>query len=635
MVGNETRCRYGIRTGILLILVLLLAVTPVSAKSKKPKKLYLQATATTVDIGGRIKVSVRKVSPKKASKSVKWKSSNKKVATVSKSGYVTGRKKGTVTITATSRKNRKVHRKIRIKVTDLKATSVKVNPSSIQLAVQERKTLKATVKGKTGFYNQGVRWKSSNQSVATVDSNGNVMGRGNGETTITATEKGGTKKTTCKVMVFQTVTPKVVWDNLKTGKYTILDLRLTAGTNNESGFEDGHLPTSLNCSVAKDFADKDSIEAKSGEENVRNIVSKYGTDRNYLLIGDGGRYEKRGMELLKKEGVASSRIYILSDNGKLNGYQGFTGWKKVYPDYVVKALHTGSWSFQDTITEEQLQKDMQGGKLYTIIDARAKEQYDLSHAPSAWNAPCRAGDNKENPKSSILSREERKDNFQEMVKENPDAIFVVMCYSGTRYSNNAKETMVQDYNIPAEKIIIQQGGMGSWTGALTSAPKVDTEKKQVTVPAMKNPELDVDPSKKCSHFLTNIDGEHRKDAVLETYVTSLQLEKALEEIGAKNSVEVSIKWDDFTKTGSGSLENIMGSFPADENFKFKDGANLSQDCLLSLSDCEDGLLEPKSGVARDVKYAVKKGTLPTSEHEKTQSNNPDEKNVIYVTFSVK
>lgn len=636
MVGNTRKD--GIRKGILLLLVLMLAATPVSAKSQNPRKIYLQATATTVDIGGRIKVSVRKVSPKRTSKSVKWKSSNKKVATVSKAGYVTGKKKGTVTITATSTKNRKVHKKIRIKVADLKATSVKVSKSSIKLARQEQTTLKATVKGKTGFNNQGVIWKSANNSVAKVDSKGNVTGIGNGETTITATEKGGGKKASCKVTVFQTTTPKDVWNNLKTGKYVILDLRLTAGTNDEVGFDEGHLPTSVGCSVAKDFADENSIEAKSGEENVGNAVSKYGTNRNYLLIGDGGRYEMRGIELLKKNGVDSSRIYILSDNGKMTGHLGLTAWEKAYPDYIVKSFQTSTWSFKDTITGQQLQKDMAGKQLYTIIDARAKEQYDFAHAPGAWNAPCRAGDNKENPKSSILSKEERKDNFQEVVKENPDAIFVVMCYSGTRYSNNAKETLVQDYNIPAEKIIIQQGGMGSWTGPVMSQPKVDKETKQVTVAAVKNPDLDSNPTKKMSHYLTSVTSSHRRDSVLETNVTSPQLSKALEEVGVKNSLEISVKWDDFTKKGSGTISDTLEEFTvAGESAAFNRTSepNLERGCLVSLSGCRDGLLQPANCSVGDAKYAVKKGALPTSEHEPTQPSNPEEKNVVYVTFTVK
>ena len=68
------------------------------AASKKPTKITLKATSKTVDIKGKVKVSVKSVKPSKASKSVTYKSSNKKIATVSSKGAVTGKKKGTVKI---------------------------------------------------------------------------------------------------------------------------------------------------------------------------------------------------------------------------------------------------------------------------------------------------------------------------------------------------------------------------------------------------------------------------------------------------------------------------------------------------------------------------------------------------------
>ena len=132
------------------------------AASKKPTKITLKATSKTVDIKGKVKVSVKSVKPSKASKSVTYKSSNKKIATVSSKGTVIGKKKGTVKITATSKKNKKVKSTIKIKVKDLKASSVKLNTTSKTVASGKTTTLKATVKGATGFYNQGVTWKSSN-----------------------------------------------------------------------------------------------------------------------------------------------------------------------------------------------------------------------------------------------------------------------------------------------------------------------------------------------------------------------------------------------------------------------------------------------------------------------------------------
>ena len=97
---KRSKKMFTVMLALCVALSMAMASVTANAATKKPKKIYLKATSTTVDIKGKVKVSVYKTKPSKASKSVKWKSSNKKVATVSKSGYVTGKKKGTVKITA-------------------------------------------------------------------------------------------------------------------------------------------------------------------------------------------------------------------------------------------------------------------------------------------------------------------------------------------------------------------------------------------------------------------------------------------------------------------------------------------------------------------------------------------------------
>ena len=69
------------------------AALTADAATVKPKSLTISATAKTVDIGGKVTVKVKSVKPANAGKSVTWKSSNKKIATVTSKGVVKGIKK--------------------------------------------------------------------------------------------------------------------------------------------------------------------------------------------------------------------------------------------------------------------------------------------------------------------------------------------------------------------------------------------------------------------------------------------------------------------------------------------------------------------------------------------------------------
>lgn len=93
------------------ILSLTLAFTMVFSSvgvNAATKKLTLKASSTTVTVGKTVKI--------KASTKVTWKTSNKKIATVSSNGVVKGKSEGTVKITATSKANKKLKKTIRIKV---------------------------------------------------------------------------------------------------------------------------------------------------------------------------------------------------------------------------------------------------------------------------------------------------------------------------------------------------------------------------------------------------------------------------------------------------------------------------------------------------------------------------------------
>ena len=134
------------------------------------------------------------VSPEIDDKSVTWKSSDTKIATVSSTGKVKGVKAGFVTITCT-----------------LNATGESVSCQITVGYVKLDKTEVIIKKGKTvtltptvypsKLEDRSVTWKSSNTAVATVTSAGKVKGVKSGTATITCTSNATGLSTTCTVTV--------------------------------------------------------------------------------------------------------------------------------------------------------------------------------------------------------------------------------------------------------------------------------------------------------------------------------------------------------------------------------------------------------------------------------------------------
>ena len=291
---------------------------------------------------------------------------------------------------------------------------------------------------------------------------------------------------------------------------------------------------------------------------------------------------------------------------------------------------------------EQLQEDIDGLKLYTVLDARATEQYDLTHAPGAWSTPCRKGDDYDNAYNAILSPEARKDNFKEVVEKNPNAIFAIICYSGTRYSNNAKETLMKDFGIPEERIIVQRGGMSKWNGTVVSAPKVDVGAGTVTIATKVNKALESNPQMKTGTLVASESGTRKEESVLRTYVTPKQMSEAMTELKAKagkNEVCASVQWNDFRKTGGGTLPEILNNlegqpamlYAAESNDRNSETGEIA--ALTSDSDALFGI--PNRPATEDNLCTVKSGALPKSDHEMSASFSPDEHNVVYLTFTLK
>lgn len=128
---------------------------------------------------------------------ITWTSTKKSVASVTKSGKLKAKKKGT-TVLAAQIGNFHYFCKVTV---NKPVTKVKLNKSSKTIKCGKTYTLKATVKPTKGA-DTTVKWTSSNKKIAKVNSKGKVTAVGIGSCNITAAAADGSgKKATCKITV--------------------------------------------------------------------------------------------------------------------------------------------------------------------------------------------------------------------------------------------------------------------------------------------------------------------------------------------------------------------------------------------------------------------------------------------------
>jgi hypothetical protein len=187
-----------IKSGLMSVcLAILLTVTPIAiplisdVNTVEAAAIKLNTTKATIFTGSILNLKISGTSG-----SVKWSTSDRKIAKVSAKGVVTGEKAGKVTVTASIGS-----KKYKCAVT-VKAPYI--SSKTLQLGIA--KTSKLSVKGTKGT----VTWKSSDNKVATVSKSGVVTAKSLGTVKITA--KVDKHTYTCSVAV---VKMKLSADNTK------------------------------------------------------------------------------------------------------------------------------------------------------------------------------------------------------------------------------------------------------------------------------------------------------------------------------------------------------------------------------------------------------------------------------------
>lgn len=167
----------------------------VDSNPRPVEKLKLSRENLKMFIGQDVTLDTT-VTPKDATmKGLNWYSSNPKVATVGTGGKIIAVNGGTCTITAVTDDGVKAYCTVSVKV---RVKSVTLDTRTLTLKVGGDQKLLATVTPSNASTNV-VTWKSKDENVATVSTDGTVKAHSRGETVITATCDG--KNITCTVTV--------------------------------------------------------------------------------------------------------------------------------------------------------------------------------------------------------------------------------------------------------------------------------------------------------------------------------------------------------------------------------------------------------------------------------------------------
>ena len=191
-------------------------VTELTTTAKYNNSLTLKITLTVSDAvvnkvtinpvsvflaQGATKQLTATVEPYGAPTGVRWESGNSDIVTVDENGLLTARKKGTAYIRAYSTADSKKSAWCSVTVAD-PVESVTLNKTVLELTYGENKTLTAVVQPATAA--QALKWSSSDSSIATVYSDGDVHASWfkTGSTIVTASSKADpSKKASCTVYV--------------------------------------------------------------------------------------------------------------------------------------------------------------------------------------------------------------------------------------------------------------------------------------------------------------------------------------------------------------------------------------------------------------------------------------------------
>ena len=197
------------------------AVCTITVKEKEEDKIAVESIVVTpaektMKTGETVELEAIIMPLDATVKDVTWTSNNKEIAEVDQNGKVTAKAAGEVEISATTVDGGKVA-VCKIEVTksntNVAVSSITFEKTNVSLEVGNSTHLTATVLPENAT-NKILTWKSSNPTVATVDTAGIVNAKSSGMTVITATSADGTVTAECMVTVTEKQEEKIAVEQI-------------------------------------------------------------------------------------------------------------------------------------------------------------------------------------------------------------------------------------------------------------------------------------------------------------------------------------------------------------------------------------------------------------------------------------
>ena len=164
--------------------------------------IVLDKTEVSLEVAETTMLTATVLPETATNKSVTWTSSNEAVATVDANGVVTAIALGEAVITATTTDGSDLSASCQVTVIPTLAVSIEVTPNSVEAEENSEVQLSVNILPENATY-KSVEWSSSNDAIASVNANGLVKIRKEGNVVITATTTDGTNlSATCSINVY-------------------------------------------------------------------------------------------------------------------------------------------------------------------------------------------------------------------------------------------------------------------------------------------------------------------------------------------------------------------------------------------------------------------------------------------------